>query len=242
MNTKIFKLIVEKLQKSFNLPKYRDIKFDEDTVLLQLPWTPARFRKFQEEVNQQLELESLFEGSVADIVNDLDRRYMYRFFSEIWKPRTDVYSYTGWSIVDEINQSNPKAVLDVGCGYNQFKDRIKNLVGIDPCNHDADYMVDVLDYKVAKESYDAIIAFGSINFNSKQDIEQRFAHCVKLLSTNGKMFFRVNPGISHKNGPWVDIFPWSFEIVNEFADRYNLLIETFKKDNNDRLYFVYVKK
>ena len=242
MNTKIFKLIVEKLEKAFSLPKYKDIEFHEHTVVLELPWTPARFRKFQEEIKQQLELESPFEGSIVDIVNDLDRRYMYRFFSEIWKPRTDVYSYTGWSIVDEVNQLNPKAVLDVGCGYNQFKDRIQNLVGIDPCNHDADYMVDILDYKVSEGSYDAIIAFGSVNFNSKQDIEERFAHCVKLLAKHGKMFFRVNPGISHKNGPWVDIFPWSFEIVNEFAERYNLSIETFKKDSNDRLYFVYIKK
>lgn len=242
MNNKIFNLILEKLKKSFNLPKYNNIQFSDSTVVLDLPWTPARFKKFQIEINEQLNLESTFEGTVYDIVSDLDRRYMYRFFSEIWKPNTDIYTYTGWGIVEEVNKLNPKAVLDVGCGYNQFKGRVLNLVGIDPCNHDADYMVDILDYKVSEESYDAIIAFGSVNFNSKQDIEQRFAHCVNLLTKNGKMFFRVNPGISHKNGPWVDIFPWSFEVVNEFAERYNLTIETFKKDNNDRLYFVYVKK
>jgi SAM-dependent methyltransferase len=241
MNNKIFNLIIEKLKKSFNLPKYNNIKFSDSTVVLDLPWTPARFKKFQMEIADQLNLESTFEGTVYNIVSDLDRRYMYRFFSEIWKPNTDIYTYTGWGIVEEINKLNPKAVLDVGCGYNQFKSRISNLVGIDPCNHDADYMVDILDYKVADESYDAIIAFGSINFNSKQDIEERFAHCVKLLSKNGKMFFRVNPGISHKNGPWVDIFPWSFEVVNEFVVKYNLALEIFKKDNNDRLYFV-VKK
>jgi hypothetical protein len=241
MNNKIFNLLTEKLKKSFNLPKYSSITFSDSTVVLDLPWTPARFKKFQKEINEQLNLESTFEGTVYDIVNDLDRKYMYRFFSEIWKPNTDVYAYTGWGIVEEVNKLNPKAVLDVGCGYNQFKSRIPNLVGIDPCNHDADYMVDILDYKVAAESYDAIIVFGSINFNSKQDVEERFSHCVKLLSKNGKMFFRVNPGISHKNGPWVDIFPWSFEVVNEFVTKYDLSLEVFKKDNNDRLYFV-VKK
>ncbi len=29
--------------------------------------------------------------------------------------------------------------------------------------------------------------------------------------------------------------------VNEFAEKYNLKLETFKKDANDRLYFVYTK-
>jgi SAM-dependent methyltransferase len=241
MNNKIFKLITENLKNSFNLPKYSEVKYDANTILLDLPWTPARFRKFQEIIEYKLDLDSTFKGTIQEIVDDFDKRYMYRFFSEIWKPKTDVYAYTGWGIVEEVNKLNPKAVLDVGCGYNQFKSRIPNLVGIDPCNHDADYMVDILDYKVADESYDAIIAFGSINFNSKKDIEERFAHCVRLLSKNGKMFFRVNPGISHKNGPWVDIFPWSFEVVNEFVVKYNLTLEIFKKDNNDRLYFV-VKK
>jgi len=41
----------------------------------------------------------------------------------------------------------------------------------------------------------------------------------------------------------VDIFPWTFEIVNEFAERYNLRLETFKKEPAElgRLYFVYSK-
>ena len=50
---------------------------------------------------------------------------------------------------------------------------------------------------------------------------------------------RANPGIPHKTGPYVDIFPWTFEVVKEFADRYDLKLITFKKDANDRLYFVY---
>jgi hypothetical protein len=31
------------------------------------------------------------------------------------------------------------------------------------------------------------------------------------------------------------------EIVNEFAEKYNLKLDTFKRDANDRLYFVYTK-
>ena len=56
-----------------------------------------------------------------------------------------------------------------------------------------------------------------------------------------KFFLRANPGITHKTGPYVEIFNWTFEVVNEFAETYNLHLDTFKKDANDRLYFVYTK-
>lgn len=243
MNTKIFKLIMENLEESLNLPKYDQIRkgLSEQTVVQDLPWTPARYEKFKTKIEQTLDLPCDFIGSVKQIVDDLDIRYSNRFFGEIWKPHTEDYSYTGWKLVEEVNALKPKAVLDVGCGYNQFKDRIPNLVGIDPYNNCADYQVDILEFAAVKESFDVIMALGSINFNSKEDIELRLANCVKLLAPNGKMFFRVNPGIQHVKGPWVDVFPWSFEFAHEFAKKFNLNLETFKKDANSRLYFVYHK-
>ena len=243
MNTKIFALIVKNLQTAFNLPKYQQIcnSIGADTAVDQLPWTPARYRKFQDAVSAELQLESDYVGTVEYIVQDLDRRYTHRFFSEIWKPRTGDYEYTGWSLVDEINQLNPQSVLDVGCGFHPFKGRIQNIVGIDPYNDQADYEVDILEYRVRPESHDVIIALGSINFNSRDDIEQRFAHCVSLLKTGGRFYLRANPGVPHKNGPYVDIFPWSFEVVKELEERYNLHLDTFKRDANNRLYFVYTK-
>ena len=142
---------------------------------------------------------------------------------------------------DEVKKLNPKAVLDVGCGYNQFKERIPNLIGIDPYNNMSDYQVDVLEYANVDEHFDAIIALGSINFNSIEDIRVRLANCNKLLAKGGKMFFRVNPGIQHKHGPWVEVFEWSFEVAHNFAKEFGLELETFKQDANDRKYFVYSK-
>jgi hypothetical protein len=177
-------------------------------------------------------------GTLKHITHDLSERYINRFFGEIWKPRTGDYDYTGWKLVDEINALDPRSVLDVGCGYHPFRDRIRNLVGIDPYNNCADYMVDILDYE---GSHDVVLALGSINFNDKEEIEARFAKCVAVLDQGGKFYLRANPGITHRTGPFVEIFPWSFAIVKEFADRYNLRLDTFKQDTNDRLYFVYTK-
>lgn len=245
MNTRIFNLIIKNLETAFSLPKYDSVRttLGKDTRVDFLPWTPARHSKFENAIKQELDFEEIdLIGTVEEIVGKLDKRYMGRFFGEIWKPRTDAYQYTGWALVDEINKRNPKAVLDFGCGYNPFKGRINNLTGIDPFNNCADYMVDILEFKVAPESYDNIIVFGSLNFNSRDEIDERFERLVSVLMHGGKMYFRANPGILHKNGPYVDIFPWTFEVAYELAQKHNLELETFKKDNNDRLYFVYLKK
>ena len=241
MNTKIFNLLQKNLKLAFNLPKYAKIIIDENTVVDQLPWTPARYRKFKDAVEAELHLPCDYHGTLKEIVDEVSERYILRFFSEIWKPRTNDYDYTGWQLAEAITASNPKNVLDVGCGYHPFKGRIPNLIGIDPYNNCADYEVDILEYKVKPESHDHILALGSINFNDRTEIEARFAHCVNLLMKGGKFYLRANPGITHKTGPYVEIFPWSFEVVNEFAEKYNLKLLEFKKDANDRLYFVYQK-
>ena len=242
MNTKIFNLIKENLTTTFNLPKYKNIVIDADTVVDQLPWTPARYRKFKDSVETQLMLDDcVFNGPLIKVVDKISERYTMRFFGEIWRPRTDDYEYTGWQLVDKINRLNPERVLDVGCGYHPFKGRIPNLIGIDPYNNCADYQVDVLEYRV-KYQHDVIIALGSINFNSQDEIEARFGQCVDLLKTGGYFYLRANPGIDQKTGPYIDIFPWTFEIANEFAERYNLKLLEFKKDANSRLYFVYQKR
>jgi len=240
MNNKIFSLIQQNLQQSFSLKKYQGISISQNSTVEQLPWTPAKYRKFKNVIEAELGVTDDFLGTVADIVNRLDQKYSNRFFGEIWRPHTDDYNYTGWTLVEEVNSHDFKNVLDVGCGYNQFKNRILNLTGIDPYNNCADYMVDILEYANPGAKHDCIIALGSINFNSRNDIESRFAKCVDLLDRNGYMYFRVNPGIAHKNGPYIEIFPWAFEVVKEFELKYNLRLLTYKKDH-DRVYFVYIK-
>ena len=243
MNTKIFKLITENLTEAFNLPKYKDIVIDSNTQVDQLPWTPARYKKFKDAVWDELQLTSDYVGTDKTVVAELSETYTHRFFAEIWKPRTGEYDHSGWALAEEITKLDPKNVLDVGCGYHPFKGRIPNLIGIDPYNNCADYEVDILDYKVKAGTHDHIIALGSINFNSRDEIEQRFAHCVELLAPGGKFYLRANPGIPHRTGPYVDIFPWTFETVNEFAERYGLKLLEFKREPAElgRLFFVYQK-
>jgi SAM-dependent methyltransferase len=245
MNQKIYKMLIEELTYAFKPSKYDAVRknLSPTTNIEELPWTPVRYEKFKSAVKKILELDQAsFEGSIDQVVDRLDKQYMKNFFGKIWQPTIDTYQYSGWAVAEEIENSHPEAVLDVGCGYHPFKDKISNITGIDPYNTNADYMVDILDFTVENESFDHIICFGSINFNSFEDIEERFKRIVELLKPEGKMYFRANPGISWPNGPYVDIFPWSFEIAYDLSKKYGLHLENFKQDSNDRLYFVFQKK
>ena len=67
---------------------------------------------------------------------------MESYFNGKWSDSSlDVYPYSGWSLVEKINAMNPDRVLDVGCGFNRFKDKINNLKGIDPYNDAADVKI-----------------------------------------------------------------------------------------------------
>jgi len=243
VNRKIYNFLYKNLHDAFNLPKYDDFNktMTQWTIVNALPWTPKRWEKFCNQINNEFDLEINFNGTIADITHDIDQKYSARFWGGIWQPRTEVYQFTGWNIVEIINKANPKAVLDVGCGFNQFKARIPNLIGIDAYNNSADYMVDILDYTVPNESYDHVIVFGSINFGEFDDINARFKKVIDLTMVGGKIYVRANPGHVHKNGQWIDIYPWDFDTAYRIAQLHNCELSSFKKDNGDRLYFELTK-
>ena len=58
MNTRIFNLIDENLKNSFNLPKYNNIndQMTPNTHIGSLPWSPARLRKFKNNISSKLQL------------------------------------------------------------------------------------------------------------------------------------------------------------------------------------------
>jgi len=98
-----------------------------------------------------------------------------------------------------------------------------------------------MDFAVEPETYDHIIVFGSLNFGDLEDIETRFAKLNELLMPGGRMYFRANPGHLWPKGPYVDIFPWTFEVAYRLAKTHGLQLEKFKQDNGDRLYFEIAK-
>ena len=76
--------------------------------------------------------------NVKDLTELIHYHVLKKYFTTTWQPITKKYKYSGLSIIDEVNSLNPLKVLDLGCGYNEFKGKINNLIGVDPYNERAD--------------------------------------------------------------------------------------------------------
>jgi len=180
--------------------------------------------------------------TIEQYVEAIDDACLHKYFSKYWQNDMKKWKYSGVKLIDEVNGLKPRAVLDVGCGYNEFKGHIDNLVGIDPYNDKADLQVSTLEYKTDTK-YDVILCLGSVNFGDRDKIIAEVGRCVNLLAENGTMFFRVNPGVQHDKpeANWIEFFAWNVPFIIELAEIYNLKILDIRDDTNQRKYFVYKK-
>ena len=152
----------------------------------------------------------------------IDIACLHKYFSKYWENDIKKWKYSGLALVDEVNSLKPRAVLDVGCGYNEFKGKIDNLIGIDPYNDKADLQVSTLEYRTTQK-FDVIMCLGSINFGSRDKIIAEIGKCVDLLEDGGTMFFRVNPGVQHNKpeAKWIEFFAWNVPFIIELSEMFN---------------------
>jgi len=172
----------------------------------------------------------------------IDVACLHKYFSKYWENDIKKWKYSGLALVDEVNSLKPRAVLDVGCGYNEFKGKIDNLTGIDPYNDKADLQVSTMEYRTTQK-FDVMLCLGSVNFGSRDKIISEVGRCVDLLEDGGTMFFRVNPGIQH-NKPeanWIEFFAWNVPFIIELSEIFNLKVLDIRDDSNQRKYFIYRK-
>lgn len=172
----------------------------------------------------------------------IDTKCLHRYFSKYWQADMKKWKHSGLTLIDQINDMKPRSVLDVGCGYNEFRGKVHNLIGIDPYNDQADYQVDLMEYRPLQK-FDVILALGSINFGGRNKIIAEVSKCVNLLEKGGVMFFRVNPGINHDQpeAKWIEFFAWNVPFIIELAEILDLKVLDIRDDSNSRKYFVYRK-
>lgn len=180
--------------------------------------------------------------SLEEYADKIDDASLNRYFSKYWQNDMKKWKYSGLSLINEVNNLKPRAVLDVGCGYNEFKGKIKNLIGIDPYNDQADLKVGTLEYRT-DQRFDVILCLGSVNFGNRDKIIAEVSRCANLLADGGTMFFRVNPGVQHDKpeADWIEFFAWNVPFIIELAEMYNLHVLDIRDDTNQRKYFIYRK-
>jgi len=180
--------------------------------------------------------------TIEQYVDAIDDACLHKYFSKYWQNDMKKWKYSGVALINEVNSLKPRAVLDVGCGYNEFKGKINNLIGIDPYNKNADLQVSAIEYKT-DQKFDVILCLGSVNFGCRDKIIAEVGKCVNLLSKQGTMFFRVNPGLQHDKAEakWIEFFGWNVPFIIELADIFDLKVLDIRDDTNQRKYFVYRK-
>ena len=181
--------------------------------------------------------------TLEQYVEAIDDACLHKYFSKYWQNDMKKWKYSGLALIDEVNSLKPRAVLDVGCGYNEFKGKIDNLIGIDPYNDLADFKTGTLDYKT-DEKFDVILCLGSVNFGSRDKIIAEMKKCVELLADGGTMFFRVNPGVQHDKpeAKWIEFYAWNVPFIIELSNMFDLDILDIRDDTNQRKYFILRKK
>ena len=142
-------------------------------------------------------------------------------------------------------ENAPAKIIDVGCGYNQYKQfNPDKLTGIDVANANADWIGDILNYKT-DQIFQLAICFGCLHFYNFEWVKIRFEKVLTLLSPHAIIMMKVNPNINDKQ-PLTFFKYWTWPLVEHFAEVYKLKIEDrkeWKNPNNGskRLKWTYIK-
>ena len=166
----------------------------------------------------------------------MNQQDLNNYFSNHWRGHLNLYQYSGLSLAKKIKST--EWVLDVGCGINPFKQLIVNLVGIDPAFEQADHQVSIEEFQT-DQRFDVAFCLGSINFGNENVILNQI-HCVnKLLNPTARIYWRVNPGLKdhgNKECQKIDFFPWSKQLLYEYAEKFQFEVKDYKQDLNNRIY------
>jgi SAM-dependent methyltransferase len=159
-----------------------------------------------------------------------------KYFANNWKSNLDQYKYSGFNLINKILPN--ESVIDVGCGFNEFRGRIPNLIGIDPANAQADYRLSIEGFQSA-EKFDVAFCLGSINFGDESTIVNQISAVIRLLKPNGRIYWRCNPGAAdHGNSECkeIDFYPWTIAEHVRLSELFGFRLMTCRWDKNNRIY------
>jgi len=134
--------------------------------------------------------------------------------------------YSGQWLVDYINNKDPEAlVLDVGCGSNPYKGKIKNLIGIEPGDWgsaDLRWSLGEAGNMMCNNTFDYIVAIGPLNHGDTYEIDDMLGTIHGLLKPGGELIALVKPANwAHiKVDPWREnrglCYPWLKKSIQKF--------------------------
>jgi len=165
-----------------------------------------------------------------------------KYFRDSWQPDYSKFNYSGWALLDKIKDTD--IVLDIGCGYNLFKEKLGDrLWGIDPANDKADEVVS-WDQFVAHKDFNVYLILGALNFGTEKNVEAQVSKLHLMTKTGDRIYWRQNPGIG--DHPWkgvkaVKFYPWTFKKNIEWCEKYNFTLKEILQDTGNRIYAEWIR-
>ena len=153
------------------------------------------------------------------------------FFGKTWN-QTEVDPH----VVEIIKDA--KSVIDVGCGFNPYKEYNDNLIGIDIVNKKADFNCDILNFSPGDRKFDVAICYGVLHFNSYHWIRERLEWVVKNTTDDGQILMKVNPSSKEdqaeelRSSDVIWFHRWNHGLAQHFADIYNLEVWNWREWRN----------
>lgn len=191
---------------------------------------------------------------LMEFANDVHNMIVELYFEKYWDSESMLFEFTGDGLEHRVNAHKPESVLDVGCGFNYWKGKIDNLIGLDPFNKAADLKMHLYEYinQNPGVQHDAVLVLGSVNFGSSAKIHHEVSMVDAVTKKGGRQYWRVNPGLTDHPcdkfplNSLIDFFPWNEEIIRQIADFHGYEVEEYgvelnKVNHRERLYFVYRK-
>lgn len=166
----------------------------------------------------------------------MNQRDLNNYFSTVWRSNLSQYKYSGWALTDKVMPY--ETVLDVGCGFNEFRSRMSNLIGIDPANDLADVKISIEHYKPTNK-FDVAFCLGSINFGEHIKIVSQIACVINCLKPQARIYWRCNPGLADHNNDQcrdIDFYPWTIKKHIEFSTLFGFRLAKACWDSNNRIY------
>ena len=166
-------------------------------------------------------------------MNEMETKY----FKDSWKPDYSKFNYSGWKLLSQFRSRDK--ILDIGCGYNLFKERLGDKIyGIDPANDMADEVVSWEDF-VPKQEFNVYLCLGSLNFGTEQQVEAQVKKLADLTKKGDRIYWRQNPGTG--DHPWkgvedVRFYPWTMDKNREWCEKYGFYLKDCKMDTGNRIY------
>lgn len=133
---------------------------------------------------------------------------------------------------DRINALKPSLVIDAGCGKNQHKYFIKNLIGFDASPYpNVDMHCAIQDAPFEPNCADAVLALGSVQYISRDYVLKNIEKIISWVKPGGLIEMRVvfNDDFSRAYHQIYDKdavrFFWDDELREEITSTYNLQYE-----------------